>query len=199
MQSKRTRSGFLGVSIPAALIISLSFTACVSLKTPVRADLVPLNAPMSIGKYPVRVNRTVSNSASSKSQDTIISTVIWYYFKNSPGNDSLELSKATHFELNLTDEKHATAILYNGKVPLKTDINKGRLRKGYFRLKHDLSFSGIPPFYWSMSSSKKQFGIGKEGQLFIDAADETNGSILIMMAGTPGFTRSMTVPIYEKP
>lgn len=65
-------------------------------------------------------------------------------------------------------------------------------------MKHELSFSGVPPFYWSMNSSKMQFGLGKQGELFIDEADETNGSILIIMAGTGGFTTSYTVPKYLK-
>ena len=42
-----------------------------------------------------------------------------------------------------------------------------------------------------------QFGLGKQGELFIDAASETNGSFLFLMAGTPGFTKSVTVPAYQ--
>jgi hypothetical protein len=170
------------------------FSSCVNLKTPKRADLVPLEAPMLVGKYPVKTNRTIQITST---KDTLIPTVLWYYFKNSSLTDSLEVAQATHIELRLTDKKHAAATLYNGSIPLKTKINDGRLRKGYFRMKHELSFSGIPPFYWSMSSAKIQFGIGKENQLYIDAADETNGSILIMVAGTPGTTRSLTIPAYK--
>lgn len=177
------------------LFIALFYGSCVSLKTPKRADLVSLQAPMFIGKYPVTVNRIVK---SEFHKDTIIPTVVWYYFKNSSGKDSLELTQATHITLTLTSQKQLKAILYNRDVPLKTELLKGRLRKGYFRAKHELSLSGVPPFYWSMTSSKMQVGIGREKQLFIDSADETNGSILIVMAGTPGFTRSITVPVYEK-
>ena len=177
------------------LIIGLFLSSCVSLKTPKRPDLVPLQAPMLIGRYPVKINRSVSHNAM---KDTLISTTVWYYFKNSPGKDSLELTQATHMELTLNDAKHVTATLYNNRTILKTDQFKGRLRKGYFRRKHNLSLSGIPPFYWSISSNKMQFGIGKARQLFIDHADETNGSILIIMAGTPGFTQSITVPFYNK-
>ncbi|ETZ22355.1 hypothetical protein [Pedobacter sp. V48] len=182
------------VNLTAVVLLGV-FASCVSLKTPKRADLVPLQAPMIIGKYPVSINRTIK---SRSYKDTVISSVLWYYFKNAAGKDSLELAQATHIELKLTDENHLNATLFKGNVPLKTEVVKGNLRKGYFRTKHDLSLKGVPPFYWSMSSAKMQFGIGKERQLYIDSADETNGSILIMVAGTPGFTRSLTVPVYEK-
>jgi hypothetical protein len=170
------------------------FVSCVSLKTPKRADLVPLQAPMMIGKYPVSVNRTIKGKLQ---KDTIIPTLVWYYFKSSEGKDSLELAKATHIELQLPDEKRITATLYSDGTALKTETLKGKLKNGYFRARHDFSMKGIPPFYWSASSAKIQFGIGREGQLYIDSADETNGSILIMVAGTPGFTRSLTVPVYR--
>lgn len=182
------------VTLTTAVFLGF-FASCVSLKTPKRTDLVPLQAPITIGKYPVNINLTIK---SRSYKDTVISKVVWNYFKHSRGKDSLELAQATHIELKLADEKHLQATLYKENVPLKTEFLKGRLRKGYFRAKHELSLKGIPPFYWSTSSAKMQFGIGKERQLYIDTADETNGSILIMVAGTPGFTRSLTVPVYEK-
>lgn len=177
------------------LISSFCFVSCVSLKTPKRTDLVELNAPMLIGKYPLKTSQTFRTHTQ---KDTVVSVPVWYFFKNSEGTDSVELAQATHIKLEVTDKKHATATLYNGNIALKTGINKGRFRKGYFRMKHELSFSGVPPFYWSMNSSKMQFGLGKQGELFIDEADETNGSILIIMAGTGGFTTSYTVPKYLK-
>jgi len=178
-----------------AAVFAGLLVSCASLKTPKRADLVSLQAPMKIGKYPVRFNRT---SKGRLQEDTVVSTLVWYYFKNSKGKDSLELAKATHIELELPDEKHITATLYRGGTALKTDTIEGGLKKGYFRARHDFSMRGVPPFYWSASSSKMQFGFGRKGQLYIDSVDETNGSILIMVAGSPGFTRSLTVPAYEK-
>ncbi|SFH03971.1 hypothetical protein [Pedobacter insulae] len=178
----------------AAVIFMGMSASCVSLKTPQREDLVSLMAPMEIGKYPVSVNRTVT---SKSRKDTIISTVVWQYFKNSEGKDSLDVERATHIKLKMVDGKNLVATLYHGDVSLKTEIMKGSLKKGYFRARHDFSMKGVPPFYWKTSSAKIQFGIGREGQLYIDTADETNGSILIMVAGTPGFTRSLTVPAIE--
>lgn len=185
------------VITPIALLTIFLLSSCVSLKTPKRTDLVTLQAPMLIGNYPVRFNRAVKVFDSKSNKDTFIPTILWYYFKNASGTDSLDIARATHIELRLTDKKHATAALYAGNTLLKTKINEGRLRKGYFRMKHELSLKGIPPFFWSMSSAKIQFGLGKDKQLYIDAADETNGSILIMVAGTPGFTTSLTVPPYN--
>lgn len=178
----------------AAALMGL-LVSCVSIKTPKRSNLVALQAPMEVGKYPVSINRTIKGRSQ---KDTVIKTVVWYYFKNSERQDSLELAKATHIELKLPDEKHIVAILYSDGTALKTETIKGKLKNGYFRSKHDFSIKGVPPFYWSASSAKMQVGVGKEGQLYIDSADETNGSILIMVAGTPGFTRSLTVPVYEK-
>ncbi|WP_157263069.1 hypothetical protein [Pedobacter steynii] len=182
-------------AVLAAVFVLGFFSSCVSLKTPKRADLVPLQAPMTMGKYPVNVSRTIETGSY---KGKIISTVVWYYFKNSKDIDSLEIAQATHIELKLSDKKHLTAILYKGNAPLKTGVLKGHLKKGYFRARHDLSLRGVPPFFWSVSSAKMQFGIGKKGQLYIDSANETNGSILIMVAGTPGFTQSLTIPVYEK-
>jgi len=181
--------------LSAVITIALFASSCVSLKTPKRSDLVDLKSAKFIGKYPIKVNRTFKTNAQ---KDTVISMPIWYFFKNSDGIDSAELAKATHMELTLTDNTHVTSGLYKDDVLLKTEVIKGRIKNGYFRKKHSLSFSGIPPFYWSMSSNKMQFGLGKQGQLYIDQADETNGSILIIMAGTPGFTTSLTVPPYFK-
>lgn len=194
-QSSGTSANSLKIRPVFAVLLGLFCSSCVSLKTPDRADLVPLQAPMAIGNYPVSIPRTIT---SKSGKDTIIPTVIWYFFNNSDDPVTSELAQATHLGLNLTDKKHLTATLYNGAIPLKTSVLKGRLKHGYFRMKHDLSLSGVPPFYWSMTSAKKQIGIGKEKQLFIDHANETNGSILIMVAGTPGFTTSHTVPVYEK-
>ena len=191
------KPGPAGVITFSALLTVFLLSSCVSLKTPKRTDLVALQAPMLIGNYPVRFNRTIKMYDSKSTKDTLIPTILWYYFKNASGTDSLELSRATHIELKLTDKKHASATLYAGNTPLKTKINKGRLRKGYFRMKHELSFRGVPPFFWSMSSAKIQFGLGKEKQLYIDQADETNAGILIMMAGTPGFTTNLTVLPYS--
>ncbi|MCD0489453.1 hypothetical protein LPB86_14515 [Pedobacter sp. MC2016-14] len=170
-------------------------SACVSLKIPRRNDLVPLQAPMLIGKYPAIIERKLTLYSG---KDTLLPTIIWYHFKNSPGKDSAELAQATHMELILKDAKHISSTLYKDDVALKTDVIRGRLKKGYFRKKHQLSLSGIPPFYWSISSNKMQLGLGKEHQLFIDHADETNGSILIIVAGTPGITSSLSVPRYVK-
>jgi len=172
----------------------LSFCSCVSLKTPKRADLVPLNAPRLIGSYPTKVAMEYVNNKDTLKNDRII----WYHFKDDEGKDSVELKEATHFEIRLIDNKHVQSVLYNGDRVLKTSVAKGRLRKGYFRFKGSVSLSGIPPFCWAMESNKSQFGLGKNGQLFIDAADETDGGILIIMAGTPGFTYSVTVPVYRK-
>ena len=149
---------------------------------------------MVIGKYPIRINETAKLSSA---RDTIFPITIWYMFKNSEVRDSAELAQATHMELRLVDKKHVSSTLFNGEQPLKTDIMSGRLKNGYFRKKHNLSMSGIPPFYWTLHSSKMQFALGKDKQLYIDHADETNGSILIIMAGTPGFTRSYTVLPYK--
>ncbi|TDO20829.1 hypothetical protein [Pedobacter duraquae] len=167
--------------------------SCVSLKTPKRSDLVALKAPSLIGRYPVKVDRTIRVNST---KDTVISTPIWYFLKNSEGADTAELAKATHVELTLADKTHVTSKLYQDKTLLKSEVIKGKLKNGYFRKKHDLSITGVPPFYWSMNSNKIQFGLGKNGQLYIDQADETNGSILIIMAGTPGFTSSYTVLPY---
>lgn len=191
-QIKQSRI-YIGIPLATVILIGV-FSSCVTLKTPNRTDLIPLQAPMIIGKYPVNIERTIKMHSN---KDTIIATVVWYYFKDSPGKDSLELTQATHIELKLADEKQMIATLYKQNVPLKTEVVRGRLRKGYFRAKHQLSLKGIPPFYWSTSSVKMQFGIGSQGQLYIDSADETNGSILIMVAGTPGFTRSITIPLFE--
>lgn len=191
------KPGPAGVITFTTLITVFLLSSCVSLKTPKRTDLIALQAPMLIGNYPVRFNRTVKMYASKSTKDTLIPTILWHYFKNASGTDLLELSRATHIELKLIDKKHAAATLYAGNTALKTKINKGRLRKNYFRMKHELSFRGVPPFFWSMSSAKMQFGLGKEKQLYIDEADETNGSILIIMAGTPGFTTNLTVLPYS--
>ena len=167
--------------------------SCVSLKTPKRSDLVKLKAPSLIGRYPVKVDRTVRINSI---KDTVISRPIWYFFKSSEAADTAELAKATHIELILTDQTHVTSKLYQDETLLKSEVIKGKIKNGYFRKKHDLSIAGVPPFYWSMTSNKIQFGLGKNGQLYIDQANETNGSILIIMAGTPGFTTSYTVLPY---
>ncbi|RZM23881.1 MAG: hypothetical protein EOO88_24715 [Pedobacter sp.] len=176
------------------VLIMVLFASCVSLKTPKRTDLETWTSPMLIGKYPVRINQ-IAKSGSAR--DTVFPITIWYMFKNSEGRDSAELAQATHMELRLVDKKHVSSTLFNGEKALKTDIINGHLKNGYFRKKHNLSLSGIPPFYWALSSNKMQFALGKEKQLYIDQADETNGSILIIMAGTPGFTRSYTVLPYK--
>lgn len=182
------------VSLFAAIIAGM-LVSCASIKTPKRSDLVPLQAPMAIGNYPVSINRTIK---SQSLKDTLIPTNIWHYFKNSEGKDSLNLAKATHIELHLPDETHITATLYSGTNPLKTEKINGRLQNGYFRIKHNFSMKGIPPLYWKTTSSKMQLGVGSEGELYIDSVDETNGMFLFMAAGTPGATRSITVPKYEK-
>lgn len=182
------------VSLFAAILAGI-LVSCASIKTPKQSNLVPLQAPMVIGSYPVSINRTIK---SKSLKDTIIPTSVWNYFKSSEGKDSLELTRATHIELHLPDEKHITATLYSRTTPLKTEKINGRLQNGYFRIKHNFSMKGIPPLYWKATSSKKQLGIGTEGELYIDSVNETNGMILFMAAGTPGSTRSITVPKYEK-
>ena len=183
------RLGFIS-ALTAILLCS-----CVSLKTPKRQDLVPLTAPIVIGDYPLRFDRPMSRVVNMQlKEDTIISMVLWNFFRDFPVKDSLEFAHATHIHLELRDKSHLLASLHDGLTPLRTEIIEGRLRKGYFRIKHELSFRGVPPFYWSMSSSKMQFGLSNHGQLYIDQADETNGSILIIMAGVGGFTTSYTVP-----
>lgn len=180
---------------PACLIALALLCSCASLKTPERPELVPLEAPMEIGKYPV----TISQTFKSKSRkDTVVQKVVWHYFKNPERSDFQELAQATHIQLTLDDENHITAALHKGDIPLRTEIVKGSLKNGYFRAKHHFTMKGLPPFYWKATSAKMQLGVGREGQLYIDSADETNGSILIMAAGTPGSTRTLTVPKYEK-
>lgn len=198
MENKTSvKSRLAGVITLNTLLTVFLFSSCVSLKTPKRTDLVTLQAPMLIGNYPVKFNREVKIYDSKSTQDKLIPVILWYYFKNASRTDSLAVARATHIELKLTDKKHVTATLYAGNTPLKTKINEGRLRKGYFRMKHELSLKGVPPFFWSISSAKIQFGLGQEKQLYIDQANETNGSILIIMAGTLGFTTSLTVPPYN--
>jgi hypothetical protein len=183
------------ITLITTMISSLFFASCVSLKTPERTDLVELKSPMLIGKYPFRASRTFQTNAQ---QDTVVSIPIWYFFKDSEGADSAELAKATHMEVSLTDKNHVTTTLYSGSTLLKSEVIKGRIKNGYFRKKHSLSIKGVPPFYWSMSSTKMQFGLNNKGELYIDQADETSGSILIIVAGTPGFTTSFTVAPYLK-
>lgn len=176
-------------------LIAILLCSCVSLKTPKRQDLVPLKASIVIGDYPLRFDRPMSRVVNMQlKQDTVISMVLWNFFRDFPVKDSAEFAHATHIHLELRDKSHLLASLYDGLTPLRTEVIEGRLRKGYFRIKHELSFQGVPPFYWSMSSSKMQFGLSNLGQLYIDQADETNGSILIIMAGVGGFTTSYTVP-----
>ena len=176
------------------LAFCILISSCVHLKTPQRDDLVRLKASMAIGKYPINSERTFKTR---NEIDTTVVDTIWSYFTDSVVKDKSRLAKATHIELYLIDKKHIKSILFNGNTPMDTGIIKGRLRKGYFRT-HDLSFTGIPPFYWSMSSAKMQFGLGKEKQLYIDTADETSGSILIFGASMGGFTRSRIVPAFVR-
>ena len=72
----------------AATLMEL-LVSCASIKTPKRSYLVPLQAPMTLGTYPVRVDRTIKGRLQ---KDTVIPTVVWYYFKNSEGKDSLEFT-----------------------------------------------------------------------------------------------------------
>jgi len=190
MKTHRTICFKLRSSATILFFTAMFMCACVSLKTPKRTNQVALKAPMFIGRYPLNYSRYLS---SRFHKDTVMPVMIWYIFKDSPGKDSVELAQASHMELNLTDKKHMTSKLYNGNILLKTEIIKGHLRKGYFRKKHDLSFTGVPPFYWSMTSIKKQFGLGTDNQLFIDAADETSGSVLIFGASSGGCTTSHTI------
>ena len=182
------------IGIFAAIAITL-WTGCVSIKTPKRNDLVAFKTPGAIGKYPVKIDRTIKRSSV---RDTVISVPLWYFFKHSDGRDSAELAKATHIELQLIDSKHVNSSLYEGNYLLKTEVIKGRIKNGYFRRKHQFEINGIPPFYWTTSSSKIQFGLGKNGQLYLDQANETNGGLLIIMAGTPGFTSSYIIDPYSK-
>jgi len=175
-----------------AIILSVVMTSCVSIKTPSRPDLVPVQAPVKIGNYPVRIERSVNLN----DKETIVTTVIWHYFNNADSKDTALLGQATHIELQLLDNKSLRATLHQNDVVLREVTLKGKLKNGYFRTKHDFKLKGIPPFYWTTTSSKTQFGLGSEGQLYIDTAGETNGSILIIMAGTPGFTQSITVWAY---
>ncbi|MEJ7557474.1 MAG: hypothetical protein WKF66_04135 [Pedobacter sp.] len=172
------------------LILLFLFCSCVSLKTPKRDDLVRLNAPMVIGKYPISSDRIFKTQLGN---DTIVTDTIWGHFTDSNLKNRSNLLRSTHMELQLVDNKHLKSILYKGEIPLETGVIKGRLRKGYFRT-HNLSMTGVPPFYWTMDSSKMQIGTGKDGQLYIDSANETSGSILIIGASTGGFTTSRVVP-----
>lgn len=173
----------------------LLFSGCVSLKTPKKTNLVPLNAPQLIGKYPATILKEYTGNGKTQQ----FTDILWYHFKNSPSSDSLELKQATHMELELTDAQHVTSRLYKGDILLKTDVIKGRLKNGYFRKKNHFSMKGIPPFYWSTTSVKVQFGTDTQKQLLIHHAQETSGGFLIMLAGTPGTTRTEIVPPYIKP
>ena len=190
MKKSMTIRFILKIRYAPVFLVVMFVCACVSLKTPKRANLVALKAPMLIGRYPVSYSKYLR---SKFHKDTVMPVMIWYFFKDSPGKDSAELAQASHMELNLTDKKHMISKLYNGNILLKTETIKGHLRRGYFRKKHDLSFTGVPPFYWSMTSIKKQFGLGTDNQLFIDAADETSGSVLIFGASSGGCTTSHTI------
>lgn len=151
MTMKNIKKVRLGTTIELMLIacsISFAFSSCVSLKTPDRSDLIALNAPMPIGKFPVRVNRTLRSFSIDRQKDTVGAMPIWYFFKSPGDADSAELTRATHMELALTDETHVTSRLYQDDVLLKTGVIKGRLRKGYFKKEHDLLLTGVPPFYW---------------------------------------------------
>ncbi|TDQ06216.1 hypothetical protein [Pedobacter metabolipauper] len=190
------RSNFdIKVKIAAAAMVCLLFGSCVSLKTPKRDDLVRLKTPQLIGKY---ATWSSDQFKTHLGKDTIIPVDLWRLLGTSSETDSVTRKQATHMELRLTDKNHVTAILYKGDVALKKEVIKGRVRRGYFRKKTEADLMGVPPFYWSLSSQKVQFGIGKEQQLFVDAAAETGGSILIIGASSGGFTRSYTVPLYVK-
>ncbi|WP_316821220.1 hypothetical protein [Pedobacter gandavensis] len=177
-----------------ALFVTSFVTSCVSLKTPNRTDHTQLTAPMALGKYPVKVDETVPWKNKT---DTVITRTVWHHFENPNNSYNDQLDQATHIELQLVDNHHLEATLFNRNNALRNVILTGKLKNGYFRFKHDFSMIGVPPFYWRTSSTKKQIGIGKKGQLFIDRADETNGGLLIVTAGTPGFTRSLTVNPYK--
>jgi hypothetical protein len=174
----------------AILLSFLLLGSCVSLKTPLRKELIQLNGPRKIGRYPVKVDRELVDNGKMLTR----STVLWYHFKNNAAPDSLALKQATHIELELIDDTHLRAGLYKNDSLLKVNILKGKLRNGYFRRKGSLDFMGVPPIYWSVTSSKMQFGIGPESELYIDNASETNGGFLIMLAGTGGATHSLTIP-----
>ncbi|RZM24127.1 MAG: hypothetical protein EOO88_23875 [Pedobacter sp.] len=180
----------MNIRVGAIVVCCFLMVSCVSLKTPKRTDLVKLNVPAKIGHYPVRIERVIKENGKTLNH----TTVIWYHFKNSGGPDSSELKQATHIALELIDDKHLKAGLYNGDVLLKSNVLKGKLKNGYFRRKAMTEFMGVPPIYWSVTSTKMQLGVGPNEVLYIDHATETNGGILIMMAGTPGSTHSLAIP-----
>lgn len=174
----------------ALMISCFLMGSCVSLKTPVRADRVMLTAPRKLGKFPVTIERVIEDNGKTLMR----STVIWHHFKNNADPDSLELKLATHILLELIDDKQLSAELYQNDSLLKKNVLKGKLKHGYFKRKSSLNFMGVPPIYWSVTSSKMQFGMGPANELLVNNASETNGGLLIMMAGTSGLTHSLTIP-----
>ncbi|GAA4314601.1 hypothetical protein GCM10023149_10810 [Mucilaginibacter gynuensis] len=152
--------------------------------------MVDLKAPRILGSYPVVTHQ--ENALNRPSNN-----VIWNYFLKEPDIDSTEVKQATHFTLEMADPKNVKASLYNGEHLLKTRLVKGKLKNGYFRLKHRLKWQGIPIIYWGLSSEKIQFGIGSEQQLYIDQSSTRNGGILIIISGTPDVIVSSTILPYK--
>lgn len=172
------------------LIFSILLSSCSSLKTPQRTNLVSLKAPRIIGQYPVIIHK--ENYLNRPSN-----IVVWNHFIKHANADSLEVKQATHFQLELIDRKNITATLFKGDHVLITRDVKGKIKNGYFRLKHRLKITGIPPLLWGLSSEKTQLGIGNNQELYIDSSSTRNGGFLFFLAGTPDITMSDTIQPYN--
>src|SRR5687768_7560174 len=104
--------------------------SCVSLKTPPRPDLVPMQSAVKIGKYPIRIERTVNLD----NKQNAIPTVVWHYFNNADSKDTALLGQAPHIELQLLDNKSLRATLNQKDAVLRDVTLKGKLKSGYFRV-----------------------------------------------------------------
>ncbi|RQO67419.1 hypothetical protein DBR43_23055 [Pedobacter sp. KBW06] len=160
----------------AAILFTLS-TGCGSFRKNSAQPLVHVetdNYESLNGRYTTRTD----TSRQSKNFN------LWPYLTREPMEETL-LMKDLSVDLKMISKRRLQITLYDGEARLSQKLIKGKLRKGYFKLRDKTKLNGIPPLFWTLFSEKTRIGKSAKGNLQLENVSARCGMAIFFLASTP--------------
>jgi len=172
-------------------MLFILLTGCGSFKKNLADSAIPIgtdNYQSLNGRYTARTD------TSRRSKDFNL----WPYLTREPMEEAL-LVKDLSVDLKMISKRRLQVTLYDAEVLLSQKLIKGKLRKGYFKLRHKTKLNGIPPLFWTFFSEKTRIRRSEKGNLQLENVSTRCGMAVFFLAATPDTHVAIDFQPIQKP